>query len=270
MKGIVFVLFVSLSFWCTAQPNANIYYEKIALGYHIYADNNEYCPISAQIDFNLTNVKPQDSTDGFFIIPPNSKKLLLTTLKIAERGKPYGFAYEFAVNYGNIKQTEYDSDFAYYLPFNKNTSHTIAQGYQGTASHSNLNALDFTMPIGTEITAIRDGVVIKVVEHHNKTCTQPECKKLNNLVLIYQSDGTFAEYDHIKQNGVIVEVGDQVKQGQHIAYSGNVGYSTGPHLHIMVYLQRLDTIETLETKFLINDENEPILLNSKTRYKRTY
>ena len=270
MKNHLFLISIFLSVWCYAQPNGNIYYEKIELGYNIYADNNEYCPISTQIDFKLTNVKPQDSTDGYFIIPPKSKKVLLATLKIIERGKPYGLSYEYAVNYGNIKQTTFDSDFAYYLPFHKNNSYLLAQGYNGTASHGNLNALDFTMPIGTEITAIRAGIVIKIIEHNNKNCTQSECKKLNNLVIICHNDGTFSEYDHIKQNGATIEVGDKIDKGQLIAYSGNVGWSTGPHLHLMVYLQRLDTIETIATKFLVEDKSTPILLIPKTKYQRNY
>jgi len=40
---------------------------------------------------------------------------------------------------------------------------------------------------------------------------------------------------YLKKDGVLVNVGDTVKQGQHIGYSGNTGYTAFPHLHFQVY-----------------------------------
>ena len=253
-----------------AQPDVTVYYEKIEFGYKVYADSNEFCPVSVQLEFELNNVKSNDSINDFFIISPKKEKQLLTTLKIIKKSAPYGFSYEYTLKYGNIRQTTYDSEYPYFLPFKKNVTFVMSQGYMSTGSHRNMNAIDFTMPVGTPVSAIRDGVVLKVVEKFNKGCLQPECKKLNNFIIIYHEDGTFSEYDHIKQNGSIVEVGDQVIKGQIIAYSGNVGWSTGPHLHVMVYLQRLHTIETIETKFLIDEDSAPVFLIPKNKYRRDY
>ena len=51
------------------------------------------------------------------------------------------------------------------------------------------------------------------------------------------------------QNGALVAVGDNVKQGQHIAYSGNTGFSTTAHLHFGVafatFGERRKTLPTL-------------------------
>lgn len=74
-----------------------------------------------------------------------------------------------------------------------------------------------------------------------------ECAKYNNYIVIFHSDGTFAEYRHIKMNGSMVKVGDRVEIGQLIAESGNVGYSKRPHLHFAVYLQKLKKTEKLKT-----------------------
>jgi murein DD-endopeptidase MepM/ murein hydrolase activator NlpD len=41
-------------------------------------------------------------------------------------------------------------------------------------------------------------------------------------------------YWHLQKNGVIINEGDTVKQGQHIGYSGNTGYTAFPHLHFQV------------------------------------
>ncbi|WP_309997394.1 M23 family metallopeptidase [Chryseobacterium sp. 2987] len=53
------------------------------------------------------------------------------------------------------------------------------------------------------------------------------------------SDGTFAQYYHLKENGVKVNLGDQVKKGDVIALSGNTGWCNGPHLHFVCYIPNL-------------------------------
>src|SRR5690606_27082696 len=131
-------------------------------------------------------------------------------------------------------------------------------------------ALDFKMPVGTEISAIRDGIVVEIIQSNKRNCSTEDCKKFNNYILIYHSDGTFAQYMHIKQNGSKVKIGDKIEQGQVIGYSGNVGWSTGPHLHLVVFIPKINGIKTIATKFLINKGKESEYLKEKVKYKRNY
>jgi murein DD-endopeptidase MepM/ murein hydrolase activator NlpD len=55
-----------------------------------------------------------------------------------------------------------------------------------------------------------------------------------NFVTIQHDDGSMAHYWHLQKNGVVVNLGDTVKTGQVIGYSGNTGYSAFPHLHFEV------------------------------------
>ncbi len=53
-----------------------------------------------------------------------------------------------------------------------------------------------------------------------------------NLVVVDHGNGVSTAYGH--NTGVAVGVGQAVAQGQLVAYSGNTGHSTGPHIHFEV------------------------------------
>ena len=53
-----------------------------------------------------------------------------------------------------------------------------------------------------------------------------------NLVVVDHGNGVSTAYGH--NTSVAVGVGQSVAQGQLIAYSGNTGHSTGPHVHFEV------------------------------------
>jgi murein DD-endopeptidase MepM/ murein hydrolase activator NlpD len=146
----------------------------------------------------------------------------------------------------------------------------LFQGYNGAFSHKNENSIDFTMPEGTEVLAARDGIVVKVVINNSESCPREDCKKFNNYVTVMHSDGTFASYVHIKYNGTKLNVGDTVKKGDLIAYSGNVGWSSGPHLHFVCFLGGFEKWNTLETKFKINKGDHAIFLTEGDTYLRDY
>ena len=63
-----------------------------------------------------------------------------------------------------------------------------------------------------------------------------------NGFYIEHEDGTIGSYAHITQDGVLVEVGDYVEQGQVVAIGGTSG-SYEPHLHFMVYQRYPEIVE---------------------------
>ena len=84
--------------------------------------------------------------------------------------------------------------------------------------------IDFATDIGTPVYATADGVVEFAQMGYNGG--------FGNLVKLDHSFGFRTYYAHL--NKIVVAHGSFVKKGQLIAYSGNSGASTGPHLHYEV------------------------------------
>lgn len=82
--------------------------------------------------------------------------------------------------------------------------------------------IDIPAPTGTPIYAAAAGLV-RSVEHH------PE---YGLMVDIDHGDEVVTRYAHASQ--VLVQPGELVRRGQHVAAVGNTGRSTGPHLHFEV------------------------------------
>lgn len=268
MKTILSVLLLLIAHLCFAQ-DVKLYSEPFDKGYIMYADNNEYCPVSVKIDFELNNMRSLKGNGKIFVIPARTKKHKITELVKGKKGA-YSFKSKSWRNFGDHYQKTFDNTYTYNLPYSKGSEFKVHQGYNGTFSHQEKNQLDFTMPIGTKICAAREGIVVKVIDSNSKNCQTEDCIKYNNYIVIFQPDGTFAKYVHIKQNSSKVKIGDSIKKGQVIAESGNVGFSTGPHLHFEVYLQKLKSSKSLKTKFKINDGSTSLLLKQGRTYRREY
>lgn len=88
---------------------------------------------------------------------------------------------------------------------------------------------DFDMPLGTPVHAMRAGVVFHTEDRwQNGDHTAGH----ENGVWIEHADGTVADYVHLSPSSVIVTAGETVEAGDLLGYSGDTGYSAGPHLHV--------------------------------------
>ena len=131
--------------------------------------------------------------------------------------------------------TKDDTSFVYHLPYEKNKSHLLVQGYFSNYTHKNRAALDFKMKSGTKICAARGGVVIRLKENGKRGGTDIRHRTDGNFVVIQHEDSSRTGYWHLRYNSVFVTVGDTVKQGDVIALSGKTGYTYFPHLHFIVW-----------------------------------
>lgn len=101
-----------------------------------------------------------------------------------------------------------------------------ASVYGGRAYHP---GVDFGIPRGTQIKAPLTGTVRAT----GNTDLVPGCYSWGKWTLIDHANGLSTLYAH--QDVISVTPGQTVRTGEVIGYSGNTGYSTGPHLHFTVY-----------------------------------
>ena len=89
---------------------------------------------------------------------------------------------------------------------------------------------DFRASVGTPVRAMADGVV-KGVGDTDICCPGASFGK---WVFIEHSNGLSTAYGHLSL--ISSKKNQKVKRGEVIGYSGNTGSSTGPHLHVTVYI----------------------------------
>lgn len=192
---------------------------------------------------NLENMRSSPSFPCTFDITekkyPSAKTLTLVTGQQYISGTAFHYDWKYTWRIG-ARGGRADGT-VYVLPFQKGTSHVVAQGYGGSESHfagtDKEFAIDFKMPVGTTIRAARAGQVIATKADSNVGGKDPEqFRHAANYIMIRHSDGTYGSYQHLQQNGVLVRLGQMVKAGDVIGLSGNTGMSTGPHLHFEVFV----------------------------------
>jgi murein DD-endopeptidase MepM/ murein hydrolase activator NlpD len=121
----------------------------------------------------------------------------------------------------------------YVLPYPVGAAFVVNQGNCSGFGHSGFwkYGYDFTMAIGTLVTASRDGQVLYSEGRGRDGEYSP-----TNLVVIGHEDGTVAVYSHLTHAGALVSRGGLVRAGDAIGRSGNTGNTGGlPHLHLSVH-----------------------------------
>ena len=246
--------------------NCNYYKEQDGNSRTYYLDNLNSCPLSMKVEYLGTLRSKMDKKQEFFVIPEKADRFKLYTIKdYTQEDKPNIRIY---FRLGDFNDEEYDTEYAYTLPFEMNSEYEVTQSSNGGFSHQNKHSYDFKMPLGSAIHAARSGIVVQVKEDSNSGCGSWECSNQGNFILIYHDDGTFAAYYHLYQNGALVNLGDSVADGQLIGYSGNTGWSTGPHLHFEVYLPVFRKDQTIRPKFKLKLNSKPKYLMKNQVYKR--
>ncbi len=130
-------------------------------------------------------------------------------------------------------------DNVYITQYFGNTSFSTAnpQIYNGKGH----TGVDFRATIGTPLRAAREGTVIGMAN----TDLVPGCYSYGRWVMLRHDNGLSTLYAHLSLS--TVTIGQNVGTGDIIGYSGNTGYTTGPHLHFGVYASEGVQISSLSS-----------------------
>ena len=216
------------------------------------AVNHTWGPVEVELQLHdAENVMTEPALPATFVVPGQGEKQLLKVRAI----DPYlGFSYR--LSYKQMIGPPLDSlppEFDYYPPFPLGMKFPISQGFDNDETHSeppNQYAVDIVMPIGTPVLAARGGRVIELEQGFKGGGKHKRFLARSNIVRILHDDGTMAVYAHLQPYSARVRAGDEVKQGQWIANSGNTGYSNGPHLHFVIQLNAGMALESLPFRFV--------------------
>jgi len=117
------------------------------------------------------------------------------------------------------------------------------------------------MPVDTPIYAARAGVVMEVDNDFYKSGAKKAYKSRANSIRILHADGSMAIYAHLALEKAQAYPGLKVSAGQLIGYSGNTGFSSGPHLHFAVQLNKGMELVSVPFKFMGTDglAKEPVV-----------
>lgn len=220
--------------------------EPSGTGYIAYADNLMHGPVEVVLRFkNQRNVRVRPALPATAVVPARSSSLVATMAFSEPLG---GGSFELLLDALPGDPGSRPRDHDYRLPFEYGPVR-VDQGPGGDYSHrdpQNLHAIDFALPEGTPIVAVREGVVMQVEADFDRAgLILEKYGGRANFIRIVHDDGSMALYAHLQPEGVQVRVGQRVRAGQRIGLSGNTGFSTAPHLHFVLQANRGMRLESV-------------------------
>ncbi len=205
-----------------------------------YAINQYPGPIEIEVAWEKAeNAIADPPLPQRFVVSPGESADLFN-VRGAVENQSWRFTLQYRYMIGQ-PLTDYAGSQAYLPPTAPGSRFQITQAFDGEFSHQdeqNRYAVDIMMPIGTPVHAARSGIVLEVDDDYFKSGTEQAYANKANSIRILHDDGSMAIYAHLELEKAQVHPGLQVEAGELIGYSGNTGFTTGPHLHFAIQINQ--------------------------------
>lgn len=233
-------------------PEIVLYQRETSGGFVLVVTSSYYGPVQLAYQLSdVVNIAPETPRSGRVVVPGRSQTELLRVVR-QDDALPMSFEYRYQHIPGDPAAQHLPTE-PYRLPYSAASSYRVSQAYPDYATHqdpSSQYAIDFEMPIGTPIHAVRGGIVIDVASDFYQSGTDAEVDGPRaNVVRILHDDGTMSVYAHLNWNSIRVVPGQYVGRGEYVADSGNTGFSTGPHLHFAVQRNADGSLVSIPVEF---------------------
>lgn len=264
--GALMIFSAGTSVCCAAAKPFKVFTKREGNITRFFVENLEAAEITATFEMDLENLTGTNKFP-YTATFPAGKVTEAFSLWPANPEGSWNFSYTTHYTMGSSTAV-HDNSYVYWLPFEPGAAYRVTQGYNGSFSHTGPDqyALDFRMPVGTPVHAARGGTIVKAKSDSSVGGSERRYQNSANYILIRHTDGTLANYAHLKKDGSLVKVGQVVEAGDLIGYSGNTGFSSGPHLHFSVFKTRNGSQrQTLPIRFRTSD-NAAITLSEGKSY----
>jgi murein DD-endopeptidase MepM/ murein hydrolase activator NlpD len=222
--------------------------------------NRVHGPLAVRVRMaEYENVVSEPELPHIFVLPALAERELVT-IGALDPTESWRYQLKTETLPGDPSAT-HEPDRPYRPPFAPGEEFVIGQAFGGEFSHteaSSFYAVDITMPIGTPVHAAREGVVMDLARwFHGSGDNLERHGPRANFVRVLHDDGSMAVYAHLDYEGVRVRPGQPVRRGQLIGKSGNTGFTTGPHLHFAIQVNRDMSLVSVPFEFEDSD-GQPI------------
>lgn len=162
-------------------------------------------------------VQPNKTSTTILSIPDITSKIATSSVNLVESAP-----IDAVISDPHIQQVRKPELLNLRFPFRESHEVTLNFGTVNPDEHlgmPNHDGVDFATAPGTPIVAVDEGEIAPYREENNYGTT---------IAIQHLWGQSF--YGHLSTSSA--QLGDQVKKGQVIGYSGSTGRSTGPHLHL--------------------------------------
>ncbi len=252
------LLLLTQGTWGEILSDPVSYTKETGAGFEVITfSNSSQVPVTLKLDWQLNNVSVRGPKE--MLVLPAKGRVRGPRVERANPSSAWSYRWTYTYNFGSYAVEKPSTAFE--IPWPRGQAFTVGQAFGGAKSHDGdlRYAVDFPMPEGVAIHAARAGLVTHLEQRYSEGGWRKDLFEKSNYVILAHTDGTLSRYLHLRHRGAAVHLGQWIDEGQLLGYSGNVGYSNGPHLHFEVCRPRRSDLKTASIPFRMLQNGQSVI-----------